>query len=89
MFLFCSTRSFFPPLLTSEASRPAPEPQLGPRLVARLDAGRDKDVERLGLLQRIDGVVADPGELEVKLVHRDLDQVIERVLDPVVEPFND
>jgi hypothetical protein len=52
------------------ARRPArrrPEPQLRPRLLARLDAGVDQDLQRLRLLERIDGVVADPNEFEAGL----------------------
>jgi hypothetical protein len=33
-------------------------------------------------LQRVDGVVTDPDELEAGLVHANLDHVVERVLDP-------
>ena len=39
------------------------------RLLARLDAGADQDLQRLRLLERIDRVVADPHELEPRLVH--------------------
>jgi hypothetical protein len=37
----------------------APEPQLRPRLLARLDARGHEDIERLGLLRRVDRLVAD------------------------------
>ncbi|MGD0565595.1 MAG: hypothetical protein ABSA66_21245, partial [Roseiarcus sp.] len=48
------------------------QPQVGARLLARLDAGGDEDVQRLRLLQRIDRVVADPNEFEIGLVQVDL-----------------
>ncbi len=35
------------------------QPQIRPRLFARLDAGGDENIQRLRLLQRIDRVVAD------------------------------
>ncbi len=59
---------------------PRPKPQVGPGFVARLDAGRHQDVGRLRLLQRVDGVVADPDEFEAGLVHADPDHMIERHL---------
>ncbi|MFZ1962187.1 MAG: hypothetical protein WAU78_01730, partial [Roseiarcus sp.] len=36
------------------------EPQVGARLLARLDSRADENVQRLRLLQRVDRVVADP-----------------------------
>jgi len=35
------------------------QPQFGARLLARFDAGRDEDLQRLSLLKRVDRVVAD------------------------------
>ena len=39
-------------------------------------------LQRLGLLQRVDRVVADPDEFEIRLAHADLDHPVERALDP-------
>ena len=58
------------------------KPQIRPRLLARLDARADQDLQRLRLLERIDGVVADPYEFEAGLVHALTDHMVERVLDP-------
>jgi hypothetical protein len=66
-------------------SRCRSEAQVRARLLARIDAGRDQDVERLRLLQRIDRVVADPHKLEPGLVHVLLDHVVEGVLHPRLE----
>src|SRR5208337_5239464 len=63
----------------------APQPQLRPRLLARLDAGRDEDLQRLSLLQRVDCVVADPDELRAGLAHADLNNLVERALHPGLE----
>ena len=41
----------------------AAEPQLGPRLLARLDPGRHEDVERLGLLQRVDELISQESHI--------------------------
>jgi hypothetical protein len=62
-----------------------PKPQFRPRLLARLDAGGDQDLQRLRLLERIDRVVADRDEFEAGLVHADANHVVERVLDPRLE----
>src|SRR5271155_4334647 len=73
------------PGLARRASR-RPEPQLGSRLFARLDPRPDQNLQCLRLLlQRIDGIVADPYELERRLVHALLDRAVERALDPVLE----
>ena len=66
-------------------SRCRSEAQVRARLLARIDAGRDQDVERLRLFQRIDRVVADPHKLEPGLVHALPDHMVERVLDPRLE----
>jgi hypothetical protein len=42
--------------------------QVRPRLLARLDAGADQDLQRLCLLERIDRVVADPDEFEARVL---------------------
>jgi hypothetical protein len=68
-------------------SAPSPAPalrrkaQIGARLLARLDAGADQDLQGLRLFERIDRVVADPHEFEARLVHALADHVVERVLD--------
>jgi hypothetical protein len=41
--------------------------QIGPRLLARLDARADQDLQRLRLFERIDRVVADPHKFEAGL----------------------
>ena len=71
-------------------SRRLRQPQLRPRLVARLHAGVDQDRNRLRLLQRIDRVVADPGEFEIGRLETNLHHPVERALHPGLqrhEPF--
>jgi hypothetical protein len=66
------------------------QPQIRPCLLARLDPRADQYLQCLRLLQRIDRVVADPDELEVGLFQMDLDDLVERGLDPRFqrhEPF--
>ena len=58
------------------------EPEVRAGLLARLDARADQDLERLRLFERIDRVVADPDELERRLVHALADHMVERVLHP-------
>jgi hypothetical protein len=76
-----------PPLLVvirielGDPRRPV-EPQLHPRLLARLRPGVDKDRDSLSLLQRIDCVVADPVELKVGRAEANADNPIQRRLDP-------
>ena len=57
------------------------QPQVRPRLLARLDAGGDQNVQRLRLLQRIDRVVADPDEFEIGRGDIDLCNIETRILD--------
>jgi hypothetical protein len=38
------------------------KPEVGARLLARLDAGADQDLQRLRMFERVNRIVADPHE---------------------------
>ena len=59
-----------------------PEPQFRPRLGDSLDASPEQDRDRLRLFERINRIVADPEELQIRFAEAEPDHPVERRLHP-------